>query len=134
MRTTLIVLCVLCLSDGPVLGDLGRGQIDLAKAPQLQPHYQPEFIFDTNLDAVACGKPASGLIWFVTSYRICRTRPGVSVATSQITPRTCCQTASSPLKDLICRRERSARYGSRSIFPPRPGPVVTPASLRFNHP
>lgn len=61
MRTSLIVLCLICISSGPVIGELKRGEVDRTKVPRLQPHYQPEFSFDTNTDAASWATEKAGL-------------------------------------------------------------------------
>jgi hypothetical protein len=61
MRANLAVLCVCCLPHLLAFGQLKRSEIDPANVPRLQPHYQPEFSFDTNTDAVAWTKQSPGL-------------------------------------------------------------------------
>ncbi len=61
MRTSLIILFLFCLSIGPVIGELRKGEVDLTRVPGLQAHYQAEFSFDTNTDAAGWTRQAAGL-------------------------------------------------------------------------
>jgi hypothetical protein len=55
------VLALFWFATWPVLGQLTKGEINLAKVPGLQPHYLPEFTFDTNTDTTAWDKQGPGL-------------------------------------------------------------------------
>jgi glycosyl hydrolase family 123 len=61
IRTGLLILFLCGIWIGPVTGALRRGEVDLTEVPSLRPHYQPEFSFDTNTDAVSWTKQETGL-------------------------------------------------------------------------
>jgi hypothetical protein len=61
MKTSLIVLLLICISTTDLLGDLKKGEVDLTGVPQLRSHYQPEYTFDTSTDTAAWAQQESGL-------------------------------------------------------------------------
>ena len=61
MKTTLMILGLFCTSSSSIVGALKRGEIDPAKAPTLQQHYQAEYIFDTSTDPASWSKQRMGL-------------------------------------------------------------------------
>ena len=61
MRMALIACFFLCSGSGLALGELKRAEVDLTKVPALQPHYQPEYTFDTNTDTAGWAKQKPGL-------------------------------------------------------------------------
>jgi len=65
MHRALIACCLLCLATAPARGQDGRGgqraQIDPAKVPAPQPHYQAEYTFDVPSDSLGWSQQQNGL-------------------------------------------------------------------------